>query len=56
MSNHTITIDEVRDMIAEGVTSFSKKADTPRGCETVSASKIKVGDEILINNYFTLVV
>ena len=48
----TISIKEVKE---KGVSTFSKKDDSPRGCKTVSANEIKVGDEIVIDNYFTLV-
>lgn len=55
MNRHTITITEVQEQIANGIMTFSTKDDSPRGCRVVSASDIKVGDEIVINNYFTLV-
>ncbi len=55
MNRHTIAITEVQEQIANGIMTFSKKDDSPRGCRVVSASDIKVGDEIVINNYFTLV-
>lgn len=47
-----ITLDEVLQM---GVSTFSKKDNSPRGCCTVSVNQIKPGDKILIDNYFTLV-
>mgnify|MGYP007094692840 CR=1 FL=1 len=56
MSEHTITIAKVNELVKNGVTSFSKKDNSPRGCKTVSASELKVGDKIVINNYFTLIV
>lgn len=56
MSKHIITLSEVMERANNGVTTFSKKDNSPRGCKTVSASEIKVGDEIVIDNYFTLVV
>lgn len=56
MSEHTITIAEVNELVKKGVTSFSRKDNSPRGCKTVSASEIKVGDKIVINNYFALIV
>lgn len=37
------------------ISTWSKKVDTPRGVETVSTSQIKVGDKVVIDNYFTLV-
>ena len=56
MSKHIITMSEVNERANNGVTTFSKKDDSPRGCRTVPASEVKVGDEIVIDNYFTLVV
>ena len=52
---HTITMKEVQNMINQGTTTFSKKDNSPRGCKCVSASQIKVGDKIVIDNYFTTV-
>ena len=51
----TITIKEVEEMRKNGISTFSKKDESPRGCKTVLASEIRVGDEIVIDNYFTLV-
>ena len=56
MSKHIITLNEVKERANNGVTTFSKKDNSPRGCKTVPASEIKVGDETVIDNYFTLVV
>lgn len=56
MSKHTIAIAEVKDLIERGATTFSRKDDSPKGCKTVAASEIKVGDKIVIDNYFTLIV
>lgn len=56
MCKHTITIAEVNELVKKGVTTFSRKDNSPRGCKTVSASEIKVGDKIVIDNYFTLIV
>ena len=52
---HTITMKEVQNLINNGVTTFSKKDNSPRGCKTVSANEIQIGDEIVIDNYFTTV-
>ena len=49
---YTITMEEVKTMIENGISTFSKKDNSPRGCRTVCASEIKVGDKIVINNYF----
>lgn len=35
---------------------FQKKDNSPRGCSTVSANEVKIGDEIVIDNYFTIIV
>lgn len=52
---HTITMKEIQDLINIGVSTFMKKDNSPRGCECVSAYEIKPGDEVVIDNYFTLV-
>lgn len=52
----TITMKEIQEMINQGITTFSKKDNSPRGCETVSANTIQPGDKIVIDNYFTLVI
>ena len=41
--------------IEESLCSWNRKNDSPRGCETVSCTQIKVGDKVVVNNYFTLV-
>ena len=51
----TISIKEVQKKASKGITTFSRKDNSVRGCKTVEASEIKVGDEIVIDNYFTLV-
>lgn len=56
MAEHTITMKEIQNKINSGVTTFMKKDNSPRGCECVSASEIKPGDEIIIDNYFTAVI
>lgn len=56
MSKHIITLNEVKERANNGVTTFSRKDNSPRGCRTVPAGEIKAGDEIVIDNYFTLVV
>lgn len=52
----TITMKEIQEMINQGVTTFSKKDDSPRGCKTVSAETVQTGDRVVIDNYFTLVI
>ena len=49
---HTITMQEVKTLIEKGVSTFSKKDNSPRGCKTILASEIVIGDKILIDNYF----
>ena len=53
---HTITFAEVQEKITRGISTFSKKDNSVRGCSTVPASSVVVGDEIVIDNYFTLIV
>ena len=55
MNKHTISIEEIKHLQECGVSTFEKKSNTRRGCTCVSADNIKVGDEVVINNYFTLV-
>ena len=52
---HTITMKEVQDKINNGVSTFMRKDNSPRGCSCVASSEIKPGDEIVIDNYFTTV-
>ena len=52
---HTITMEEIQNKINNGVTTFMKKNNSNRGCECVSASTIKPGDQVVIDNYFTTV-
>ena len=35
--------------------TYSVKDDSDRGCHTACKSEIKVGDKVVIDNYFTLV-
>lgn len=46
---------EIQNKINNGVSTFMRKDNSPRGCECVSASQIKVGDQVVIDNYFTTV-
>ena len=52
----TITMKEIQDMINQGISTFSVKDNSPRGCKTVMGSEIKVGDKVVIDNYFTTVI
>lgn len=50
MKNRTIKITELK------CDTYSKKDNSPRGCQVVSRTDVRVGDYIVIDNYFTLVV
>ncbi|MBR3900518.1 MAG: hypothetical protein IKJ60_03090 [Ruminococcus sp.] len=50
MKERTIKITEL------DCDTYSKKDTSPRGCQVVSRTDVKVGDYIVIDNYFTLVV
>lgn len=47
----TITMNEIK-----AISTWSVKDDSPRGCKTVSNSKVKPGDKVVYNNRFTLVI
>ena len=49
---HTITINEVKTMYEEGINTFSRKDNNVRGISTISGDEVKIGDIIVINNYF----
>ena len=48
----TISINELKAM---GISTWSVKDNSPRGITTKYTSEIKIGDKIVIDNYFTLV-
>lgn len=48
----TISIRELR---ASGIDSWSVKDNSPRGIATKWTNEVRVGDKVVINNYFTLV-
>lgn len=52
MEERTITLKELKEI---NVDTFSRKDNSPRGIENVSLGEIKPGDEVVIDNYFTLV-
>lgn len=56
MNKHEITLKEVKAMIENGISTFSKKDNSPRGIKTVSGNQIEIGDKIVIDNYFHTVV
>lgn len=49
---HTITMQEVKSIIEKGINTFSVKDNSPRGCKTIFANDVKIGDKIVIDNYF----
>ena len=56
MNKHQITIARIKEMSEKGISTFSRKDNSVRGVETVLADEIKVGDKIVINNYFHTVI
>ena len=56
MNKHEITITRVKEMSEKGISTFSRKDNSVRGVETVSTDEIKVGDKIVIDNYFHTVI
>ena len=52
----TITITEVCNMAKSGINTFSCKDNSPRGVKTILASQVKIGDKIILDNYFHTVV
>ena len=47
-----ISIKQIKSSKTE---TFSKKDNSIRGCATICKKEVKIGDLIVINNYFTLV-
>ena len=47
MSKHTITLNEINSEI-----TYSVKDNSPRGVHTAYFEDLKVGDKIVIDNYF----
>lgn len=56
MNKHEITITKVKELSEKGINTFSRKNNSVRGVETVSADEIKIGDKIVIDNYFHTVI
>lgn len=50
---HTITMKEIQQMNCD---TFSRKDDSPRSIETVFKDDLSVGDEVIINNHFTVII
>ena len=52
----TISIKTIKEEAEKyGISSWSVKDNSVRGIKTVSTSQVKIGDKVVINNYFTLV-
>ena len=47
-----ITLAELKE---KNCSTWSRKDNSIRGCCTVHLSELHVGDEVLIDNYFTLI-
>lgn len=50
MKTRTISIKELTS------TTYSLKDNSPRGVKTIRKDDVKIGDYIVIDNYFTLVI
>lgn len=50
---HEITLKELKEIDCD---TFSRKANTVRGVETVSFDDLKTGDKVLIDNHFHTIV
>lgn len=53
---HTITMEEIQNLINKGCSTFSLKDNSVRGYKTVCSDQVKVGDEVIIDNHFTEIV
>lgn len=53
MKNRTISMKEIQ---AKNCDTFSRKDDSPRGIETVFKRDLRIGDEVILNNYFVEIV
>jgi hypothetical protein len=49
----TITMEDLKSM---NINTWSVKDDSPRGIHTAYTSEVKTGDNVVIDNYFTLVI
>ncbi len=52
----TITISELKRLSDKGISTWSVKDNSVRGYETKPTSQVKVGDKVVMDNYFTLVI
>lgn len=50
---HTITMKEIQE---KDCNTFMRKDNSPRGCKCVMKSELQIGDKIVIDNYFTLII
>lgn len=55
-AKHEVTMEWIQERAKQGVSTWSKKDNSPRGCTTVFTSELKVGDKVAIGNYFTEIV
>ena len=49
---HTITIKEIQNMINNGISTFMKKDNSPRGCECVSRNQKKKAENSTFSKIF----
>lgn len=50
MMARTITIEELK---GKGIDTWSVKDNSVRGCTTKATSDVRIGDKVVIDNYFT---
>ena len=53
ISTRTIKMSEV---INSGISNWSLKDNSPRGIKTVYTGELKIGDMIVWDNYFTMII
>lgn len=51
----TISIKKIKELGNKGVSTFMRKNNSVRGVECINTDDVQIGDEIVIDNYFTLV-
>lgn len=56
MKNHEIRMHQIKEMTEQGISTFTKKDNSPRGCRTITADQVQPGDKILIDNHFHTVI
>lgn len=45
----------IKELVDSGIDTWSVKDSSPRGISTKYTSEVKVGDKVVLENYFTLV-